>query len=451
MKSILYLRYLVFLIALLSCPVFAQHTIKGTFSGPIAIQEISLEQYGLKPTVIATSKVNNNTFQLTIPNHLTKGVYKLLYKTTQASSGFDLLVNNKADIEFTMPLSSNQFTPPQFSKSEQNNLWFNYQQQFSISSQKIAVLKQAWQQYPNKTDDIIQSIEKSIQALITDRRNQLNELKKSAPFIALLLANSQPQEVFNSTVSEEQLDDYFIGQYWTGIETNNTVLLNTPIFNNLIFQYINLHLKKYQNETKSIQNKALKTCIDQVLKHFTQKETKSFAINYLSQGFKQLGNEDVLQYIDETYALAEQCERPDALNMRLEGYKKLKPGNLAPAILNAGKNMLQSKTGKQTLLVFWASWCPHCMQEIPELNRYAKANDLSLVAVSLDTEKESYLQVKNELTSMTHYCDYKKWESIPVKDYYIKGTPTYFLIDKDGRILQKYTSVQEVKQHLSKS
>jgi len=448
MKYILLLRSLVILIVLLSCPAFAQHTIKGTFSGSIAIHEVSLEQYGLQPKVIVSSKVDQNMFQLTIPSHLTRGVYKLHYKTTQASSGFDLLVNNKEDIEFIMPLSSNQFTLPQFSKSKQNTLWFTHQQEFSISSQKIAVLKQAWVQYPDKTDAIVQHIETSIQTLITYQKNQLKGLKKLAPFVGLILANSQPQETFNSTVSEEQLDDYIINQYWTGIQTNNVDLLNTPIFNNLIYKYINIHLKKYQNESKSIQNKALKTCIDQILKHFTQKETHSFAVNYLSQGFKQLGNEDVLQYIDETYALTEQCEHPDALTMRLEGYKKLKPGNLAPAILRSGKNILQSETGKQTLLIFWASWCPHCMQEIPELNQYAESNNLSLVAVSLDTEEDSYLQVKNKLTSMTHYCDYKKWESKPVKDYYIKGTPTYFLIDKEGRIIQKYTSIEEVKQHL---
>jgi len=44
---------------------------------------------------------------------------------------------------------------------------------------------------------------------------------------------------------------------------------------------------------------------------------------------------------------------------------------------------------------------------------------------------------------MLHSCDYKKWKSAAVSDYYIYGSPTFIVLDKDHKIVGKYALWEE--------
>lgn len=447
-----HLYSLIFLcsILVLSPSCLAQYHINGTFTGPIQISEVFLEQYTLTPQVVSSATVVNNSFQCIIPHSISRGVYRLRYKSGQSSSSIDLVITGKEDIDFTMELSSSELIPPYFLKSESNTLWYKEKQKLSTTQQKIEVLKQAYTLYPTKTDDIVKDIKSAILNQIKSQEKTIQNLNKHHPFIGLLIGNSQPKPWFNPSTTINNQDSLFVVNYWKGLETNHIELLNSPIYSQLIFNYINIHLNKCRNMSKPQQDVLLKSCVDRILVQFTEEETRVFAIDYLTQGFKQLGNETVLQYIDETYALADQCDNPNALNTRLEGYKKLKPGNKAPAIIQAGENLLDQTLDRPTLIVFWSSWCPHCMQEVPEIYEWAKNTPVNVVAISLDTEEQAFKETVQPWTNMTHYCDFKKWDSQPIKDYFVKGTPTYFLLDKDQNIIKKYTSFQEVKIQWSK-
>lgn len=443
------LRY--HLLCIILCLLFfngkslAQNQIKGSFTGPITIEEVILEKYGLQPQIIQTSRVLNNSFSINIPHDIAKGVYKLSYKSGQSSSGFDLIINNKENIVFTLPLSSSQFINPEFKAYTLNKIWYNQQAHFQKLNQKIATLKQAWVLYPDQSDAIVAELEKSLINLVNQQSIDLQNLSITHPYIAFLIKNKQLPEGFNPQIHPEEQESYSINQFWTNINTNNVDLINTPFLNTHIYNYINYHIQKSKNATTQNRNTILTSCVDKILDHFSNPETRKYTVNYLTQGFKQLGNEFVLQYLDETYAEIEQCDNPNDLNLRLEGYKKLKPGNQAPPILVSNKNIIEQETGQETILVFWASWCPHCMEEIPQLNNWVKDKSINIVAVSLDYEESHFNKAKMNLTEMYHYCDFKKWESKPVKDYFIKGTPTYFHLDKNNKIKQKYTSFDAIK------
>ena len=427
---------------------FAQHAITGTFKGDIPIDQVVLEQYELNPTVITTSTVTNNQFSMIIPQDITLGIYRLVYKSGQSQSSFDIIINNQEDIEFTLPISSHQFTPPSFSESNMNKMWMNHQANFSTSLTKIETLKQAWISYPDKEDKIVKTIEKEILKRIDAHSKTIETFTSNNPFIDAIIKNTQPQPTFNPELPSELQDSLHMAHYWSNINVNNPLLLNTPVLSKLLFGYMSYYLQNTKNLSQQANNQLLKKQIDTILSLFTNEDSKVYAINYLTAGFKQMGNEDILQYIDETYSSIEQCANPNALADRLEGYEKLKPGNIAPAILESGNNLLEHHTNQQTIVTFWASWCPHCMQEIPQLNAYAKENNIRVVAVSLDTERDSFNKEKEKLTSMIHYCDLEKWDSQPVKDYHVKGTPTFFLLDKDNRIIKKHTSFNSLKQAL---
>ena len=49
---------------------------------------------------------------------------------------------------------------------------------------------------------------------------------------------------------------------------------------------------------------------------------------------------------------------------------------------------LKANTGKPTLMIFWATWCPACKQAVPEMEGLAKSrgDKANVVAVSLDED-----------------------------------------------------------------
>ncbi|MDP4933709.1 MAG: thioredoxin family protein, partial [Salibacteraceae bacterium] len=68
---------------------------------------------------------------------------------------------------------------------------------------------------------------------------------------------------------------------------------------------------------------------------------------------------------------------------------------------------------------------------------------VEVVFVSLDEDKESFTNFANNLPFLST-CDYKKWESEIVKDYYVFGTPTLFLLDSKREIVLRPNSVKQL-------
>lgn len=95
--------------------------------------------------------------------------------------------------------------------------------------------------------------------------------------------------------------------------------------------------------------------------------------------------------------------------------------------------------GKVVLVAFWATWCPVCVRELPELgqlrNTYA-ARGFEVVAVSVDdSEKEvkTYLRTAGLAFPVTMAND--AWRAAFGA---IRGTPTLFLLDRQGTVRGKY-------------
>jgi thiol-disulfide isomerase/thioredoxin len=151
------------------------------------------------------------------------------------------------------------------------------------------------------------------------------------------------------------------------------------------------------------------------------------------------------------------CTIDSDLAKQLESYRAMKKGNIAPDIsfgnssyLNGIKqNAFGSLTNfitPYTLVVFGASWCPKCMEELPKLiQKYVKWRNLGIevVYVSLDTEPASFEQAVKTYPFFA-YCDYKQWKSTVVKDYYVFGTPTFYLLNNQRKIILRPNSIAQV-------
>ncbi|MBQ9311382.1 MAG: redoxin domain-containing protein [Bacteroidales bacterium] len=96
--------------------------------------------------------------------------------------------------------------------------------------------------------------------------------------------------------------------------------------------------------------------------------------------------------------------------------------------------------GKSVVLVFWASWCPDCRAEIPELKAmYADADPakVEFVSVSFDREFEALRSfvAENELPGVQLFDPAGKKESKVGADFGVKWIPSLYLIDAEGKVL----------------
>jgi thiol-disulfide isomerase/thioredoxin/uncharacterized pyridoxamine 5'-phosphate oxidase family protein len=148
------------------------------------------------------------------------------------------------------------------------------------------------------------------------------------------------------------------------------------------------------------------------------------------------------------------CTLNSDLAKQLETYRAMKKGNVAPDMefrVNLKTSIpklkkLSELKSPYTLIVFGASWCETCKEEVPKIaNLYSKwkAKGVEVVFVSLDETKESFEQFVTPFP-FTSYCDYGKWNSPIATSYYVFGTPTMFLLDAKREILLRPNSIQQM-------
>ena len=108
--------------------------------------------------------------------------------------------------------------------------------------------------------------------------------------------------------------------------------------------------------------------------------------------------------------------------------------------------------GKYVLLDFWASWCPPCRRENPNVvkafNEY-KDKNFTLVGISLDKDKSKWMKaIADDNLAWTHLSDLKYWDSEIPALYGVRGIPANVLLDPDGVIVAKNITGEDLHKKL---
>jgi thiol-disulfide isomerase/thioredoxin len=115
------------------------------------------------------------------------------------------------------------------------------------------------------------------------------------------------------------------------------------------------------------------------------------------------------------------------------------------------KVTLSDLKGKVVLLDFWATWCPPCRVEVPNLidiqSKFANS-DFVLISVSLDRDLQAARAfVRDKKMDWVHIIDLETGREIADK-YQVAYIPSTFLIDRRGRIAASQLRGKELKERI---
>jgi thiol-disulfide isomerase/thioredoxin len=94
------------------------------------------------------------------------------------------------------------------------------------------------------------------------------------------------------------------------------------------------------------------------------------------------------------------------------------------------------------LINFWATWCPPCRKEFPSLSRVRKLfkqTEFEVIAVNVGEDPDSVFS----FTGITDFPVLFDRDSKTMGAWSVRGLPTTFLVDRQGRIAFRATGGRE--------
>ena len=114
---------------------------------------------------------------------------------------------------------------------------------------------------------------------------------------------------------------------------------------------------------------------------------------------------------------------------------------------------LSQLKGKTVVLDFWASWCPDCRKDAPEVVRMYKEyapQGIEFVGVSMDTDMEAWRKACEQFgITYTQVSELKKFKETDIaKAYGVKWIPSMVVVDKEGKVALSTVLTYKVDKYL---
>lgn len=114
------------------------------------------------------------------------------------------------------------------------------------------------------------------------------------------------------------------------------------------------------------------------------------------------------------------------------------PDFTLPTVSGGQTSLSQARDGKKAVLMFWATWCPHCHDAIRTISAQLDAITAKGIKVLLVDVGESKDQVKAYLQANQVPLDsFVDQDSTLQETYGLSGVPTVCFIDEQGIIRSK--------------
>lgn len=152
-----------------------------------------------------------------------------------------------------------------------------------------------------------------------------------------------------------------------------------------------------------------------------------------------------------TVAIVQAMDNESKENDEKDALGGLKIGAKAPNFslktLDGKQVELSDYEGKKVMLNFWATWCPPCKKEMPDMEKYTQqaGDDVVVLAVNIDPENDVQAFVEDNGITFTIPLDSQSAKNPVNERYKILSIPTTYFIDKKGIIRNKVISAMTLK------
>lgn len=438
----------------------AQHTIKGIMSPKLKSDWIIIyklegtkKQFVNNTTIksdsifIGGNKEEIGAFEFQLPSDAKPGAYRVTYRLKE--EGFVDFYYNNEDVAFVFNPSYPQESIA-FSESSENMLYRNYLEAISIAQQKLDSIQVAVLKEP--TLDLAETYKKAYQELnyVQNSYEQKSKGKYVASVIKATLRVNSPVILNSVNAYLQQIKNSFFDR----LDFEDPRLINSSFLTNRILDYI-----FYVNYSKDLkkQQSLYKLSITKVLSKIKNIPYKKEIITFLIAQFETIKNIEIIDFLFEEHY------NKLPIDIQDKKFKEDKQQLFAAEIGRIAPNFSWEEDGKHMeisslndapnyILVFWSTSCSHCLREIPELYSYSKTkSNLKVVAFALENDAfiwETYS--KANLKGWHNVLGLNKWENKIARTYQINATPSYFILDKNKKIIAKPDTIDEVKTFVEK-
>ncbi|MEE9364083.1 MAG: redoxin domain-containing protein [Cellulophaga sp.] len=436
------IKYILIVFSFLTVSLNAQHTVSGTFSP--AKKYPWLLVYKLDPYTLAFAQdtpIKNGKFSITFPKTSTKGTYRFVYGLPQDEFYFDVIYNGTENIEFSFEATKGV----SFITSEDNKIYSSYFREINKQEQKILNFYSA-----KKTD------RKEFKTL-TEELNKIQtsfELQSKDCLSHSFIVANNPYIPANY----ESSNDYLLHKkeaFFRKLDFTNTTLQHSRFLSDKIFNYLQLSSNLEQNSISKAEKSGRLKQVSTQLKG-TKDAFKTQIFYTLWQQLTNIKDNSAADYIYDSYLknLALKLKK-ETIIKTIEIHQKLRFGAIAPEITwNKGadeKKLSNLKGADHYVVVFWSSGCPHCLKELPSLQKGIKGiSKVTTLAIGLEDNAINWTKESGKLPDFKHALALGKWDSKYVGMYAITQTPSYFILDKNKKIVAKPEDYKGVVSFLNK-
>lgn len=216
----------------------------------------------------------------------------------------------------------------------------------------------------------------------------------------------------------------------------------------------NTHLQTATTEQRSKVQENWVTSLERFVTDYPKSESTPDALLQLGVAHEFLGHLDNAKKWYETL-LKDHSSSPAALRAAGAVRRLGLVGNalnLSGSALGGGTLDARSYRGKVLAVVFWATWCRPCTEELPQLIELYKTNQAAgfeVIGVNLDSPGAPVQQyIRQYGVPWKHIAEEGGLESRPAKEYGIITLPTMFLVDKTGKVVSSSVSLEDLKGQL---
>ncbi|MEO8773193.1 MAG: TlpA disulfide reductase family protein, partial [Gelidibacter sp.] len=380
---------------------------------------------------------DNGHFKIELDSTDTSGIYKIVYGVPQEANNFDLIYSAKEDVVLSFSLTEGL----EFNESNENKLWTSYTNSIEMINRAIGNF------YSKESDD--KAAFKDIFKTLDETQSAFELASKGNLALTFIIANKPyiPEAYEDVATYSKNLKD----TYLKSVDFSNPLLQSSEFLTDRVMAYV-FGMSANANED------FYKRQIDNLVNYIgaDNAEIKRALLKAVWANMTHIEESNVANYITDTYLLELAVKANDLpLATQLNIYKNTAIGAEAidfPITLEVkGKKTTSSlkklNLANNYLLIFWNSGCSHCLEQLPEIRKTVdQINAKKVKVIAYATQGESIEWDKEILKypNFIHVLDSGTPRRHVGSEYGVESTPTFFILDKNKKIIAKPDTLEEL-------